>query len=244
MKIATVIDAQVLVRQTEMPLSRIKKVKTVLCPSFVHLIPCINVSNNNVFIGAQNCHTKPRASATGETSALQLVDAGVSYVILGHSERRALGETNSDINTKIRSAVRSRLKPIVCVGETNRDDKDYLDFVDNQIRETFDGFSEDEIKKIIIAYEPVWAIGAGAERECTASECAKVVTKIYDTLKDMYGIDLSHSVTVLFGGSANIDNATSYLTAGKVTGLLLGRASLDASQMVKIVELAETIANS
>src|SRR3989344_4874649 len=143
--------------------SRIKNTEVVVCPPFIYLDKLTKIRTSKVKLGAQNAFYEESGAFTGEISALMLYDLGARYVILGHSERRALGETNTLINKKIKASIKAGLNPILCVGEDIRDENhEYLNFIKIQIEECLNGVSKDSISKIIIAYEPVWAIGKGS----------------------------------------------------------------------------------
>jgi triosephosphate isomerase len=235
MKITTMLDAQVLVRSIEGLLRNPQRTRTVVCPSSVHIVPVMNVSHSKVEVGAQNCHVDPRGSFTGEISPTQLRDLGVSYVILGHSEQRDKGETDESVRHKVRSVMRAGMKPVVCIGELERDDSyEYREYIKEQVLNIFEGISPDELKKILIAYEPRWATGKDALRECTPVECLEVSQIVRATFKEKYGGDM-RNVTLLYGGSVDAKNARNYCEEGGVQGVLVGRASLEADEFVDIV---------
>lgn len=240
MKITTVIDAQILARSVEGSLRSLESTDVVMCPSHVHLVPVMHAGFGGIMIGAQNCHKEPKGSFTGSVSPTQLRDIGVSYVLLGHSERRKAGETNGDVNIKVRSVMRAGMIPVVCLGEDTRDDTDsYKEVIKTQVRESLDGVSSDELASIIIAYEPVWAIGSKANRECTPIECKQAIETIHETLGEMHQ-GMIRKPRVIYGGSVNRDNVAGYILHGKANGVLPGRASLDPDHFVDIVRIVES----
>ena len=156
-----------------------------------------------------------------------LSNLGVKYVILGHSESRLMGDTNEVINKKILISLKSKILPILCVGENTRDTHgEYLSFVKNQIEECLLSVSKLQIKNITIAYEPVWAIGKNAIREATSDEFIEMRIFIKRIIADTYGINIANAVKIIYGGSVNQNNARSFAIDGEADGLLIGRDSL------------------
>jgi len=220
----------------------INKKGIVICPPFVFLS---SVSKNlkagssklKATLGAQDISPESQGSFTGEISPSMLKNLGVKYAIIGHSERRMLGEINYLINRKIKTALKSGITPIVCVGEPHRDPQmKYLGFMKRQITETFKGLSPKDFKKIIIAYEPVWAIGKSAEREATPEESQEMAIFIKKVLSDHFGRGSVKNLKILYGGSVNEKNAKEFLTCGGVQGLLVGRVSLDQKKFNEIIK--------
>src|SRR5450830_960732 len=151
-------------------ISTVKKTEIVICPPFIFLEKLKKFSRK-ILLGAQDSFLGDVGAFTGEISSQMLYDLGMKYVILGHSERRAMGENNIDINKKIKGSLSAGLRPILCVGESVRDENhEYLNFVKTQLVECLSGISKNSISKVIIAYEPIWAIGKGAIREATPEE--------------------------------------------------------------------------
>ena len=171
-----------------------------------------------------------------------LYNLGVRYVILGHSERRALGETDSEINKKIKSSLAAGLVPILCVGENTRDvSHSYFNLVKSQLEECLAGISKNSISKIIIAYEPVWAISSTPNRrDATPDDSREMVIFIRKILSDKFGSEVS-STRIIYGGSVSDKDAFGFLKDGGVDGLLPGRASLDAKKFIEIIKIAEKI---
>ena len=171
-----------------------------------------------------------------------LVSLGVKYVIVGHSERRKLGETNSDVNKKIKNALFSGLKPILCVGETERDEQHgYFNIVKNQVEECLNGINKELISKIIIAYEPVWALSTTeGRRDATSSDSREMSVFIKKVLTDKFG-SKTKLPRIIYGGSVNEKNCGDFLTNGGVDGALPGAASLNADKFLEIINVAENL---
>lgn len=210
--------------------------EVILCVPYIDLFTAIEKARGtDIKIGAQNMHYKDNGAFTGEISAKMLQDIGVEYVIIGHSERRQYyNETDETVNLKIKSALEHNLKPIVCVGETleQREAGITNSFVSEQIRKAFDGIESSMLKNIIVAYEPIWAIGTG---KTASSEDANDVCKcIREELKKMYANE-SENVIIQYGGSVKSSNARELFEMSDIDGGLVGGASLDADEFSKIV---------
>ena len=205
----------------------IKNTEIVVCPPFPFLNLTRKTKNKNVVLGAQNLFYEISGSYTGQVSPKMLSNLGVKYVILGHSESRLMGDTNEVINKKILISLKSKILPILCVGENTRDTHgEYLSFVKNQIEECLLSVSKLQIKNITIAYEPVWAIGKNAIREATSDEFIEMRIFIKRIIADTYGINIANAVKIIYGGSVNQNNARSFAIDGEADGLLIGRDSL------------------
>ena len=191
-----------------------------------------------VGIGAENCNANASGAYTGEIATNMLVDAGCKYVIIGHSERRAMGETDAEVNAKVQAALAAELIPIVCVGETleQREIGITEEWITMQIKAALHGVAEEKIRKIVIAYEPIWAIGTG--RTATAEQAAEVCTAIRAIIRNLYGARVARSVTIQYGGSMNPKNAAELLAQPDVDGGLIGGASLKPDQFVDIINAA------
>ena len=221
--------------------SRIKKTEIVICPPFIYLEKLKKFSRK-INLGAQDGFWGDVGPYTGEVSAEMLYDLRVRYVILGHSERRTLGETNSLINKKIKGALSAGLCPILCVGESAREaDHGYFNLVKVQIEECLAGISKNSISKIIIAYEPVWALSSTLDRrDATAEDAREMAVFIRKILFDKFSNE-AVGVRVIYGGSANEKDALDFLQNGRVDGLLPGKASLDAKKFSEIIKIAESL---
>ncbi len=191
-----------------------------------------------VGIGAENCNANASGAYTGEIATNMLVDAGCKYVIIGHSERRAMGETDADVNAKVLAALEAGLVPIMCCGESleQREAGVTNEWIAMQIKLGLAGVSEDKIRKVIIAYEPIWAIGTG--RTATDEQAQEVCFGIRELLRRQYGALLSRKVSILYGGSMNEKNAYELLAQPDIDGGLIGGASLVPEKFVQIIEAA------
>jgi len=227
----SVSESLALAKKLEIKLKDTKQ-KIILCPDFLSL-PLVLVALKNSFIdlGAQDCATSLKASSTGEVSANNLKEVGASYVILGHSERReGQKESSKIINLKIKAALRADLKVVLCVGESAlcRKKGETLKFISTQIKESLNGVTLQRKEDLLIAYEPIWAIGA--DLPMSADEADKIAEKISKLATDI----LNKSVSVLYGGSVNSSNAKNYLKKKNLSGLLVGGASLEAEEFSKL----------
>ena len=218
----------------------VKKTEVVICPPFIYLEKLKKIRTTKINLGAQNAFEGEVGAFTGEVSPYMLSSIGVKYVILGHSERRAFGESNSDINKKIKSSLGAGLNPILCVGENTRDESHgYFNLVKTQIEECLAGVSRNSILKIIIAYEPVWALSSTVNRkDATAFDSREMTLFIRKILSDKFGKDAA-IMSIIYGGSANEKDAEDFLKNGGVDGLLPGRASLNAKKFIEIVKICE-----
>ena len=216
------------------------KVEVIACVPYTNLETAVAATaGSNVKVGAENVHFEKSGAFTGEISADMLVEVGVEYVVLGHSERRQyFGETDETVNKRTKAALAAGLKPIVCVGELlwEREANITEEVIARQIKLDLAGVSADDIKKTIIAYEPVWAIGTG--KTATADQAQEVCAFIRATLAKLYGAAVADAVTSQYGGSMNAGNAAELLSKPDVDGGLIGGASLKANDFNTIVQAA------
>lgn len=234
----TVNDAKKLATDVRKNLTTIKKTTVVLCPPFVYLT-AVSASKSSVLIGAQDAFYEIQGSFTGEISPAQLSGFNVDYVILGHSERRKMGETDELINKKVRSVISSGMNAVVCVGESNRDSGgEYFHTIKEQIEKALKDVSKKSISQVVVAYEPVWAIGA--KEAMTSRDLHEMSIFIKKVLKDLYGI-LSDGVQIIYGGSVDKLNAGELVREGNVSGLLVGRQSLVAKDFAQIIKAVDNI---
>lgn len=213
----------------------------IIFPPFVDLsYLCDNLKNYNVKVGAQNCHYEDKGAFTGEISASMIKKIGADYVIIGHSERRLyFGETNSIINKKISAALRNNLKVVLCVGEnlSQREHGKECEVVLFQIKEAIDGLPKEKIKNIVIAYEPIWAIGSG--KTVFPQQADFMCKSIKDFIKKTY--EIPFEIKVLYGGSLKSGNVEDFFRMSHVDGGLIGGASLDAEGFMNIILESEKI---
>lgn len=214
-----------------------------VCPASVYLDAVGHaIGPSSVLLGAQNMHHEAKGAFTGEISASMLKDVGCTYVILGHSERRHIfQESNTDVNKKVKAALSSGLTPIVCVGEqlSERESGQTSTVIRDQFDGSLAGVAADDIGRIVIAYEPVWAIGTG--RVATPQQAEEVHLDLRKILEDRYNAKTAEVVRILYGGSVKPDNAAELLAQPNVDGALVGGASLQADDFVKIVTAAGSV---
>lgn len=192
--------------------------------------------SSTITIGAQNMHDASEGAFTGEIAAKMLVEAGAKFVLLGHSERRRLfQETNAFINRKIKTAIAEKIQPTLCIGETKeeRDAGKTEEVIVQQLTECLEGFKAEELEKLIIAYEPVWAIGTDHTATPEMAQEAHVICR--QCLENMFGADFAKNVVIQYGGSVKPENAESLLAEPDIDGLLVGNASLDPESFSKII---------
>ena len=222
------------------PLVKDADCEVVLCVPFVDLDAALKAADgSNIKIGAENCHFEASGAFTGEVSAPMLKEMGVEYVIIGHSERRTyFGETDVTVNKRTLAALANGLKPIVCVGEylEQREQGVTEELVAMQTKIALLGVTEEQLKNVIIAYEPVWAIGTG--KTATAEQANEVCSVIRNTVKKLYDEAAAFGITIQYGGSMNAKNADELVAQPDVDGGLIGGASLKAQDFSVIVKAA------
>jgi triosephosphate isomerase (TIM) len=223
--------------------SGMKKSEIVVCPPHIYLEKLSDTrKTKKIILGAQDAFYGEVGAFTGEVSGDMLHDIGARYVILGHSERRARGENSEEINKKIKDALSAGLHPILCVGETDRDQNhEYFGVVKAEVEKCMTGIPKSSLSKVVIAYEPVWAISTTKDhKDASADDSRGMAIFIRKILSDKFGKE-SAGVRILYGGSVNERNAEGFLKDGGVDGLLVGRASLSAKKFTEIVKVAENI---
>ncbi len=231
-----------LVQELKSRLSEIpENVQVVLCPPFISLAQVAEVlTGSGIKLGAQNMSQHDEGAYTGEISWAMLKSVGCSHVILGHSERRQYyGETDLLINLKVKKAVVAGLVPIVCVGETLKERERGVtsQVVTSQIEGVLNGVTSDEMGGVVIAYEPVWAIGTG--RNATPAQAQEVHTLIRSLLRNRFDVSVSDKTVILYGGSVKPDNAADLLRQDDIDGALVGGACLKADSFIPIIEAAK-----
>ena len=209
-------------------------------------VPSVNIpaamrafKDMRVSVGAENLFYEKSGAYTGEVSAEMLKDLGVKYVIIGHSERRQyFGETDITVNKKVHAALDAGLHPIICVGESleQRELGVTMDLISLQVKSALAGVSAEKLRKCVIAYEPVWAIGTG--KTATPEQAGEVCTFIRATIRHMYGARIARSITIQYGGSMNPGNAATLLAQPDIDGGLIGGAALKPDQFVEIINAA------
>jgi len=239
----TLAEAKRLFNSIKKGIKNIKNVEVVICPPFVYL-PILGASAfakgyGVISFGSQDCSWEQKGAYTGEVSPKMLKDLGCQYVILGHSERRIyLGETDEMINKKIKLVLKTKLNPVLCIGETEeeRNQGRIQEVLKNQLISVLLGISKSIIQnsKFSIAYEPIWAIGTG--KACEVNEAQTMGLFIRKIVAQLYGSLVSKKVQILYGGSINSKNALSYINEARMQGLLVGGASLDHKEFIKLVK--------
>jgi len=236
----TASEARVLMSELLSGLTAIEGVDIVICPPFTSILPIAAiVEGTRISIGAQNMHWEESGAFTGEVSPTMLAEY-CKYVIIGHSERRLyFGETDQNVNLKVKSAMNHGLTPILCVGESLSENESGItqEVVTRQLTAGLEGIDSASIPSVIIAYEPVWAIGTG--RAATTEDANHVIAKIIrNLLSQSYGENLAQEVRILYGGSVKASNAGDYFKQSDIDGALVGGASLKPVEFVPIVKAA------
>jgi triosephosphate isomerase (TIM) len=219
-------------------LADVEDVEIVVCPPYTSLSDVKEIiMETNIKLGAQDVYWEKEGAFTGEVSAVMLRELGCEFVIIGHSERRQFfGETNATVNKKVKAALAEKLKPIVCVGEKLEERKagKTFDVVKDHVENSLAGLSKDDMLKIVVAYEPVWAIGTGVN--ATKEQAEEVHKYIRRLLKKMFGAEVADSVRIQYGGSVKPDNIKELIDQEDVDGALVGGASLKADSFISIVK--------
>jgi triosephosphate isomerase len=233
----TVEKAKEIFRETQRAAKELKNTKVVICPPFVYLSDLEKINTGPVVMGAQDVFWEKSGSFTGEISPGMLKKEGEGYVILGHSERRGLGETDLVVSKKINAALKIGLRVILCVGEKTRDEHgEYLHFLRSQIINSIGKLQKRYLAKLVIAYEPVWAIGKG-EAEAMKPEDIHIMTIfIKKVLGEIYKSPKILEIPILYGGSVSHNNAKEIVTLGEVQGLLIGRESLNPKKFGELLK--------
>lgn len=239
----TLVEAKRLFGAVEKGIEDTKKQEIVVCPPFVYL-SLINNQSSLIKLGAQDMFWENKGAFTGEVSATMLKDLGCEYVIIGHSERRQnFGETDEMVNKKVKATISAGLKPILCVGETaeQRDKGEMGKVLKKQIVSALGNVSVSKLRKsgLVIAYEPIWAIGSG--KPCSPDEAMGAGIFLRKTLAALYNRNVSEKISICYGGSVNSKNAVQYITQARLQGLLVGGASLDPKEFIKIVKKVSEI---
>lgn len=216
----------------------VQEVEVAVCPPFTALDAVVKaLIGSNIAVGAQNCYWEEKGAYTGEISPVMLADIGCRYCIVGHSERRKyFGETDADVNRKVRALYKSGLLPIICVGETleQRQQGITMNVVEAQIRGCLSGLPAEKVVESVIAYEPVWAIGTG--HTATPEQAEEVQAFIRKLLAELYGEENAEKIRIQYGGSVTPENIKGLMAMPDVDGALVGGASLDPEKFAQIVK--------
>ena len=231
-------EAVDLVSELKAKCGGLNKIDIVVCPVFTALSKVSDVlKGSNIGLGAQDLYWQESGAFTGEVSASLLKDAGCQYVIIGHSERRQFfGETNTTVNNKIKAALAQGLTPIVCVGENlqEREAGKTFDVIKDHVENSLKGFSAEDMQKMVVAYEPVWAIGTG--KTATPAQAQEVHGFIRKLLETMHNKTVAESIRIQYGGSVKAENAKELISQPDIDGALVGGASLKADSFVGIIQ--------
>lgn len=231
------------IQETETYINELKELlkdtqnEVIICVPFIDLCKAVKTAKGtNIKIGAQNVHFEEKGAYTGEVSPKMLADTGVEYVIIGHSERREyFNETDETINKKLKAALAHGLKPILCVGETleQREQGITKMWITGQVRYDMEGLSKDEAQNIIIAYEPIWAIGTG--KTASKEDANEALKWIREEIEKLYDKELADEIIIQYGGSVKSSNAGELFAMSDIDGGLVGGASLEPTEFAKIV---------
>jgi triosephosphate isomerase len=240
----TVHDAVVFIKQFQGMVKDFADIEIVVAPPFTALHAVAEAARHtNIGVAGQNLYWEKEGAFTGEVSAPMLREAGAEYVIIGHSERRRLfQETDQTVNRKLMAALAATLTPIVCIGETleEREAEQTLPVLDRQIKDGLDRLTAEQVAELIIAYEPVWAIGTG--RNATAAQAGEAHAHVRGRLRQWFGADAAEHCHVIYGGSVKPDNIRELIAEPDVDGALVGGASLDVASFADIVTRSRSAA--
>lgn len=237
----TIAESIRLVTELKELVSEVEDIDIVVAPSFVALTSvAIAIQDTNIQLGAQNAFWEESGPYTGEVSAVMLKDVGCQYVILGHSERRQyFKETDEIVNKKVLSAIDAGLIPIMCIGETleEREKNRAFSVVETQLKRGIQDIHSDQAENIVIAYEPVWAIGTG--RTATPEQAEEIHFHIRKILSKLYGNSIANNIRILYGGSVKPENISELMAKPNIDGALVGGASLDSQSFAHIVKFEQ-----
>ncbi len=233
-------ESVLLVKECRRLLDGVREVDIGVAPPFTSLaVAGRELQGSVIRLAAQNCHLEDRGAYTGEVAPKMLADANCAYVIVGHSERRHIfGERDDDIAKKVKLVLHNEMTPILCVGETldERDEGQTFRVVGRQVEIGLSGFTARGVERIVIAYEPVWAIGSG--KTATPAQAQEVHAYIREYVRDVYGQEAAGRTRIQYGGSVKADNARSLMEQPDIDGALVGGASLEAKSFTEIVKAA------
>jgi triosephosphate isomerase len=228
-------ETQTLVTQLTKKYKPSEGIKVAVAPSYVHLTEVAKkIGKKPIALAAQDIATEAIGPFTGEVSGAQLRDLKTEYVLIGHSERRAIGETDEMVQKKLLAALKCNLTPVVCIGEKVRDSKgDFFSFVEKQVRSVVAVLPPAAVKKLVLAYEPIWAIGTG--KTATPADVKEMQLFLFTVLTKLFDRATAQKVTLLYGGSVKTDNALALHKEGGMNGFLVGGASLKADDFIQII---------
>ncbi len=234
----TALEAQNLFNNILKKLPKDNQTKIVTAPPFLFIPELAKKPTDKISLGAQDVFYEERGALTGEIGPSMLANFGVEYIIVGHSERRALGETDEQVNKKIHAILKRRLIPVVCIGERNRDQQgQFFNDVATQVRSLVQGLTPVQLQKVVIAYEPIWAIGTGLT--ATAEDVKEMQLFIVSTLTKLFERKWAEKVRLIYGGSVKESNAKDLYENGGMGGFLVGGASLQATEFIGIIKATQ-----
>jgi triosephosphate isomerase len=219
----------------------LKNTDVVVCPPFPFAHPLLKLNYpKNLFLGAQNIFNESKGAFTGEVSAEMIKSLGIEFSIIGHSERRVMGETNELVRKKMQIMFDTGLTPILCIGEKERNHEGaHLAFIKNQIKECLTGLQKKYLVGLAIAYEPIWAIGRSYREAMSPTDIHETVLFIKKSLSEFFGADIANGVKILYGGSVEAENAPEIVRIGNVDGFLVGHASLNPLKFSAILKAVD-----
>jgi triosephosphate isomerase (TIM) len=233
----TIPEAKILVSGMLSKLKGLNDVEVVFCPPFTALSTVKElIKGTSCAVGAQNLYWKEQGAFTGEISPLMLKDIGCDYVIIGHSERRQyFGETDATVNLKVKAALAVGIKPIICVGESlaEREAGETDALIKKQTEKALEGIEASAIPTLVIAYEPIWAIGTG--KSSSSKDANQVIGLIRKTVANLFGKEVAEQMRIQYGGSVKPENIKEYMAEPEIDGALVGGASLDAESFFKLI---------
>lgn len=239
---SALVEAKSIFSKIKRTTSRLGRVQTVICPTSVHISALAGLAaKGKTALGIQDVFWEDEGAFTGQVSPLQARNAGVKFALIGHSERRALGDDSEKISKKVEAAIRAGLIAVVCFGEAQRDrEGNFFEELKNQLLSSL-GHIRSEVlgKSVVLAYEPVWQIGRADSKGMAPSEVHETVIFIRRIINDAFGAEVARAVPILYGGSVTFENARAIVYKGDVDGLLVGRQSLDAQAFAMILKQIE-----
>jgi triosephosphate isomerase (TIM) len=238
----TLKDAKKLFSDIKKTASKTQKVQTVICSPSLYISELSKMySGHRIEVGAQDVFWENKGSHTGELSPTALKSVGAKYVIIGHSERRALGESNSDINKKMIAALKAGLSVVLCIGESKRDSQAlYLKFLKEELESALSGVPKNHLKNLIITYEPLWAIGKAEDDAVSPHQMHEMYIFIKKIITELYGKNTALNVPIIYGGSAEPGNVGGLLEYGEIDGFLVGHASLKANEFNEMLQIVNS----
>ncbi len=230
-------ETQEFIEKLNSELTLVLDIEVIICPPFTCLQAAVDICRGTAIrVSGQNMHWEKNGAYTGEISPIMLKELGVTYCIIGHSERRQyFAESNRTVNKKIKAALKHEIIPIICVGETLDERENGLVFavIKQQVTEVLEGLNSSQVAGLIIAYEPIWAIGTG--RTATAEDAEEIIVKIRSVITEVFGKESGQQVRILYGGSVRSDNIAGLMEKEDIDGALVGGASLQVESFLKLI---------